>query len=170
MMPTSNHEAQAIVEIIDQYIRPSKARELMARLDEEVGDKTENSSLKISLQMLNGLYASVPPKRSFYKKAALAFVVIAHMLVIIINAAAFFVLPFSAPLWVWMPINSFILTVFFTRQICPLTRLENTIRTSLGMSRIGGFIGHYIVRPTKRLLEPYTKIPANSTECVKNNL
>ena len=45
----------------------------------------------------------------------------------------------------------FILTIFFTRETCPLTRLENKIRTSIGMSRIGGFIGHYVVRPIRRL-------------------
>ena len=74
------------------------------------------------------------------------------MFVITVNIAAFFVLPFLYPLWVWMPINSFILTVTFTREICPLTRLENKLRTSLGMSRICGFIGHYFARPFKKLL------------------
>ena len=67
----------------------------------------------------------------------------------------FFLLPFIYPLWVWMPLNSFILTVTFTREVCPLTRLENYLRTSLGMSRIGGFIGHYMVKPFRRIIKTY---------------
>ena len=69
--------------------------------------------------------------------------------------AAFFLLPFIYPLWVWMPLNSFILTVTFTREVCPLTRLENYLRTSLGIPRIGGFIGHYLVKPVKRIAKTY---------------
>ena len=150
-MPTTNQEAQAIVEIVDQYIEPGQARELMARLNEEVGTATDNSSLKVSLEMLDALYASAPPKRHLLKKIALVCLITAHMCVVIANAVAFVTLPFFMPLLVWVPINSFILTVFFTRETCPLTRLENTIRTSIGMSRIGGFVGHYLVRPIRRI-------------------
>ena len=150
-MPTTNQEAQAIVEIVDQYIEPEQARELMARLNEEVGSGTDNSSLKVSLEMLDALYASTPPKRHLLQKTALACLITAHMCVVIANAVAFVTLPFFMPLLVWVPINSFILTIFFTRETCPLTRLENKIRTSIGMPRIGGFIGHYVVRPIRRL-------------------
>ena len=150
-MPTTNQEAQAIVEIVDQYIEPAQARELMARLNEEVGTGTDNSSLKVSLEMLDALYAPAPPKRHLLKKTALACLITAHMCVVIANAVAFVTLPFFMPLLVWVPINSFILTIFFTRETCPLTRLENMIRTSIGMPRIGGFIGHYVVRPIRRM-------------------
>jgi hypothetical protein len=150
-MPTSNQEAQAIVEIVDEYLEQDKARELMARLNENVGATTDNSSLKISLQMLDALYAPPPPKKHTFKKVALALVILWHMGIVIINAAAFFVLPFLLPLWVWVPIDSFILTVMFTREICPLTRLENSLRTSIGLPRIGGFVGHYFVRPVRQL-------------------
>ena len=135
-MPTTNQEAQAIVEIVDQYIEPEQARELMARLNEEVGAGTDNSSLKVSLEMLDALYASTPPKRHLLQKTALACLITAHMCVVIANAVAFVTLPFFMPLLVWVPINSFILTIFFTRETCPLTRLENKIRTSIGMPRI----------------------------------
>ena len=42
-MPTSNQEAQARVEIVDEYLAQDKARELMARLNENVGATTDNS-------------------------------------------------------------------------------------------------------------------------------
>ena len=92
-------------------------------------------------------------KKDRLKKIALYSLITFHHFVITVNILAFFILPFMYPLLVWMPLNSFILTVTFTREICPLTRLENYIRTSLGMPRIGGFLGHYIVRPVKKLLK-----------------
>jgi len=151
-MPTSQQEAFSIVEILDEYLDEDQARELTARLEQEIGQKTDNDSLKVSLEMLKALYIQKPNKIDYVKKAALYTLIVFHTFVIIVNIAAFFILPFMYPLYVWMPLNSFILVTTFTREICPLTRLENKLRTSLGMSRIGGFIGHYIVRPFKKLL------------------
>jgi hypothetical protein len=152
-MPTSQQEAFSIVEILDEYLDENQARELTARLEQEIGQKTDNDSLKVSLEMLKALYSKQPKKIDYLKKGLLYAIILFHAFVIIVNIAAFFVLPFYYPLWVWMPVCSFILTVTFTREICPLTRVENYIRTSLGMSRIGGFIGHYFVKPIKRLLK-----------------
>ena len=149
-MPTSREEAHSIVEILDEYLDETQARELTARLEQEIGRKTDNDSLKVSLEMLKALYSRRPNKIDSFKKACLYFVIAFHFFVIIVNISAFFILPFLYPLWVWMPLNSFILTVTFTREICPITRLENYLRTSLGMSRVGGFIGHYIFRPIKK--------------------
>ena len=152
-MPTSQQEAFSIVEILDEYLDENQVRELTARLEQEIGQKTDNDSLKVSLEMLKALYSKQPKKIDYLKKGLLYSIILFHAFVIIVNIAAFFVLPFYYPLWVWMPVCSFILTVTFTREICPLTRVENYIRTSLGMSRIGGFIGHYFVKPIKRLLK-----------------
>ena len=55
-MPTSNEEARRIQEIINDYLTVDQAREITVRLDEEVGQKTNNDSLKVSLQMLRALY------------------------------------------------------------------------------------------------------------------
>ena len=149
-MPTSTEEAHSIVEILDEYLDETQARELTARLEQEIGQKTDNDSLKVSLEMLKALYSRRPKKIDSFKRACLYFVIAFHFFVITVNISAFFILPFLYPLWVWMPLNSFILTVTFTREICPITKLENYLRTSLGMSRVGGFIGHYIVRPIKK--------------------
>ena len=151
-MPTSQQEAFSIVEILDEYLDEGQARELTARLEQEIGQKTDNDSLKVSLEMLKALYSKKPMRIDQLKKLLLYLVAVFHMFVIAVNVSAFFVLPFLYPLWVWMPLNSFILTVTFTREICPLTRLENKLRTSLGMNRIGGFIGHYFLKPVKKLL------------------
>ena len=152
-MPTSNNEALNIVEILDEYLDEEQARELTARLEQEIGQKTENDSLKVSLEMLKALYERKPKRETLCKKAILYSIISFHMFIVVVNIMAFFILPFMYPLWMWVPVNSFILTVTFTREVCPLTRLENYLRTSLGMSRIGGFIGHYFIKPFKRAIK-----------------
>ena len=154
-MPTSIEEANSIMEIMDDFLDADDARELTARLEHEVGQTTDNDSLKTSLEMLKELYKDKTGsrKKDLLKRASLYSVITFHYFVVTVNIIAFFVLPFLYPLLVWMPLNSFILTVTFTREICPLTRLENYIRTSLDMPRIGGFLGHYLVRPVKNFLK-----------------
>tara|TARA_B110001454_G_scaffold202383_1_gene209451 strand:+ start:100 stop:597 length:498 start_codon:yes stop_codon:yes gene_type:complete len=152
-MPTSQEEAFSIVEILDEYLDERQARELTARLEQEIGQKTDNDSLKVSLEMLKALYSKKPKRIDYLKKGLLYSIILFHTSIIAVNIVAFFILPFLYPLWVWVPINSFILTVTFTREICPLTRLENYLRTSLGVQRIGGFIGHYFVKPIKNFLK-----------------
>ena len=55
-MPTSNDEARSIVRIMNEYLTPQDAKNITRRLDEEVGQKSGNDSLKISLEMLRSLY------------------------------------------------------------------------------------------------------------------
>jgi hypothetical protein len=56
-MPTSVSEATNICEIINKFLSLEDAREVTSRLYEEVGQTTNNQSLKISLEMLRDLYA-----------------------------------------------------------------------------------------------------------------
>ena len=55
-MPRSNDEAKNIVSIMNEYLTTEDAQSITRRLDEEVGQKSDNDSLKISLQMLRALY------------------------------------------------------------------------------------------------------------------
>ena len=55
-MPTSNDEARKIVSIMNEYLSDSDAQSITRRLDEEVGQASDNDSLKVSLQMLRALY------------------------------------------------------------------------------------------------------------------
>jgi hypothetical protein len=73
-----------------------------------------------------------------------------HILVVIGNILAFFITPFLAPWYEALPICSFVLLISFSQELkCPLTRLENYIRVKMGKKRIGGFVGHYFVRPAR---------------------
>ena len=155
MADRRSKEIEGIVEILDDFLEEEKARELVARLEQEIGDKSDDQYLRGRLTSLRKFYEKRPLRKENLKQALLYFVIVFHMFVIFINIGAFFLLPFLYPVWVWMPVNSFILTVTFTREVCPLTRLENYLRTSLGMPRIGGFIGHYIVKPVRRTVKAY---------------
>ena len=55
-MPTSKGEATKIYEIINDFLTLEEARAVTKRLDKEVGQKTDNDSLKVSLHMLRQLY------------------------------------------------------------------------------------------------------------------
>jgi hypothetical protein len=55
-MPTSPDEAIKIYSIINDYMEPLAARELTERLDNEVGQLSDNESLRESLEMLRKLY------------------------------------------------------------------------------------------------------------------
>lgn len=80
------------------------------------------------------------------------FVVVTHVVLMFFMAAAFFVIPFYQPWYVALPLEVFIVRLVFSRSLCPLTELENTIRQKLGYKRIGGFVGNYFVRPIKKLM------------------
>ena len=55
-MPTSVGEAKRIQGIMNDFLTPAQAKEITQRLHEEVGNNTDNNSLKVSLEMLKGLY------------------------------------------------------------------------------------------------------------------
>lgn len=76
--------------------------------------------------------------------------VIAHFAVVIGNLLSFFVLPFYADWYVAFPCCSFIVLITFSREPCPLTRLENKLRKGLGMDEVKGFMRHYIVLPLRK--------------------
>ena len=155
MSRDTSKEMQDIMEILDDFLEEKQARELVARLEQEVADKSDDKHLKNRLKALREFYERRPISREHFKQVFLYSVIIFHFFVIFVIITAFFLLPFIYPLWVWMPINSFILTVTFTREVCPLTRLENYLRTSLSMPRIGGFIGHNLVKPVRSLIKTY---------------
>ena len=58
-MPTTTSEAAQILQISSNYIEPEKLAEMLVRLDEEVGQHTDNDSLKVSLAMLRKMVESL---------------------------------------------------------------------------------------------------------------
>ena len=56
-MPTSQQEAERIVQIIGEFIDYETAAQIMHRLYDEVGQYTQNGSLAVSLEMLSQAYS-----------------------------------------------------------------------------------------------------------------
>jgi hypothetical protein len=59
-MPTTNQEANDIIAVISKYLPVDKARELAVELDEQIGARTENDSLRTTLGMLRKLLENNP--------------------------------------------------------------------------------------------------------------
>jgi hypothetical protein len=84
-------------------------------------------------------------------KLTLGCLVLFHGFIVGGNIVSFFVVPFLEPFYVSIPIMSLVLLLVFSRVLdCPLTNWENRIRQRLGMKRIGGFTGHYLIKPWRR--------------------
>lgn len=176
-MPTSAEEAQNIVSIMNDYLPFDKATEITKRLDQEVGSKTDNNSLKVSLQMLRALYENTPrptaPPPSFavtppeaqccchgqtfwhnnaplYLKLSLWGIVAFHMAVLAGNLLTIFLLPFITPWYISLPLDSLLINFMFSAVSCPLTRLESFVRRKIGLPEIRFFIKHYFFQPSYR--------------------
>ena len=86
-----------------------------------------------------------------YMKALLAFVVMSHWAVIVGNVVAFAILPFYASWYVALPLMSYIGLLTFSRVLdCPLTKLENKFRRSMGLTEVKGFVSYYAIKPYVR--------------------
>lgn len=87
------------------------------------------------------------------KRLVLFALVMFHLAVLFANFVSIFILPFVTPWYVSFPIITLIVNLMFTPVSCPLTKMENRIRRSLGMKEIRHFVGHYIVWPIKRRIK-----------------
>jgi hypothetical protein len=65
------------------------------------------------------------------------------------NVAAIFIIPFTMPWYITIPLETYLFNLVFGRNPCLITNLENTIRQKLGYRQIGGFVGHYFMKPYK---------------------
>lgn len=76
-----------------------------------------------------------------------------HLILLLGNVGAFFVLPFWAPWYIAIPLWGFLLRTAFNRDsqynFCPLSSWENQVRRKLGLPQIKGFIANYFWHPIK---------------------
>ena len=78
-------------------------------------------------------------------RMALYGVILFHFVLVFGMFISFFVLPFRADWSVALPLCVIIVNFMLARIHCPLTDLENVLRGRLGMPKIKGFIGYYIL-------------------------
>ena len=153
-MPTTVDEARKITTIINEYLTPMQAREITRKLDESVGKRTDNSSLQISLQMLRSLYEqqTISARSRRIKTTLLILTVIGHMIIVVANIAAIFILPFVVPWYIAFPLITFVINLMFSPIPCPLTKLECRLRVSLGLPEVRAFVKHYFFEQPRKIL------------------
>lgn len=156
-MPTSQQEAERIITILGNYLAIDDAYNLIKQLDNEVGKHTDNESLAISLTMLRSLLEHQVVLNKVKSDSNLGYLIAfyalvsVHLFAVIANLLALILIPFLADWYLVMPLMSLLITLNFSRNIdCPITRLENYLRVKLGKKKIGGFVGHYFIKPLKK--------------------
>lgn len=146
----ASDDSLRIVTLALNYLPEDKLTELLIKLDEEIGKKSENEITKKFLSSLRYVVDKPIPRPlwlwvSFYTLVAL------HILLVFGVLGSFFILPVYAPWYLALPSMTFIWFFSTTRVECQLTNLENVMRKRLGMKKIGGFVGHYFLKPAKML-------------------
>lgn len=138
-----HQKLEQLADLLSEQLGDKNAMALATRVEEEIDGTT-----------FTGLTQLLQPQTSneiLFLQIKLWSLVLVHMFVVVSNFLAFFTLPFLYPLYVWMPINSFLLTLMQKNVVCPLTEIENELRSQLGYPQIHGFIGTYFIRPVRRL-------------------
>lgn len=141
-----------IVNVIQSYLPEEKAAELLIKLDEDVGKKSGDESVRKVLAALRSVVDKPLPPAPMWLWAAFYVLVVFHILMVIAVFLAFFILPIYASWYISVPLMTFIFFFSTTRVECQLTNLENNMRKKLGLKKIGGFVGHYFLRPVKIML------------------
>jgi len=159
LMPTVQEDVSRIVTVAQTFIPQEKLTELLIKLDEEIGKKSENEITKEFLSKLRGIVDKPLPPPPMWLWTAFYSLVVLHIILVLMVIISFFVLPFLSPWYIAVPCMTFIWFFSTTKVDCQLTNLENVMRKKLGLKRIGGFVGHYFLKPVKILYyKKFTKV------------
>lgn len=163
-MPTSTDEVLMVKSIVDRHIDHKRSNDLFSELWEKVGSKSTNESVQLSFLMLRTIFSnglsekekleSISKIFCSYKQKDLTklwqfllnVVVVVHFAVVGFNLTALFLIPFLCPWYIAFPLLTYLINLIFTSERCLLTKLENKIRSKLGLEQIKGFLGYYINR------------------------
>lgn len=144
-MPVSHD----IINILKEYIDEDKLRELSIKLDEKINDDTPIKNVISEIKtILNPPFISPP----FWYWILLYSLVVLHLTLVFAIIISFFILPIFTPWYISVPLMTFIWFFSTTRVECHLTNTENKLRQKLGLKKIGGFVGFYLLRPIKKIL------------------
>jgi len=145
----ANDDSLRIVTMAQAFLPEDKLKELLIKLDEEIGRKSENEITRKFLSNLRSIVDKPLPPAPLWLWICFYLLVIFHVMLVIGVLGSFFILPVYAPWYLALPSMTFIWFFSTTRVECQLTNLENVIRKRLGMKRIGGFVGFYFYHPTR---------------------
>lgn len=150
-MPSMQEEVSSIVSLAKNYLPQEKLTELLIKLDEEIGKKSQNDITKQFLSSLRQVVDKPLPPAPLWLWISFYALVVIHIILVVMVIVSFFVLPFLSPWYIAVPCMTFIWFFSTTQVECKLTNLENWMRKQLGLKKIGGFVGHYFMKPAKIL-------------------
>ena len=87
-----------------------------------------------------------------YNRFCLSVIISTHHISLWIILVSIPLLFIFEPLWISLPLCSWIIHLGCTRNDCPLTKLENYFRDKLYLPKIKGFISHYYKKPYQDLM------------------
>lgn len=169
-MPASNVEIDQLKRIINKTFSKYGVTEedtilLFTTLRDEVGEKSSNDSFKTTMRMLATVYEHPNKIKVALTSATLLwrFVVLCHLLLVIANFIAFFIIPYYwyqnlISIYVAVPLCTFIVWLICSPIPCILTRWELSLRNFVGLPPLnGGFVKHYVINTIKTLIDKMTK-------------
>ena len=89
--------------------------------------------------------------KAFYR-IWLSITIVTHHIAIWTVLASVPLLFINEPIWVALPLTTWIMHLGLNRLDCPYTRLENYLRKKLGLHEITTFISHYYKKPYHKLM------------------
>ena len=82
----------------------------------------------------------------------LLFTIVSHHIALWTVVSSIPLLFINEPIWISLPISTWIMHLALNRLDCPYTRLENYLRRKLGLEEISTFMSHYYKKPYHRLM------------------
>ena len=82
----------------------------------------------------------------------LSFLIVVHHFSLIIILVSVPLLFINEPIWISLPLTSWVIHLGCTRIDCPLTKLENYLRKELYLPQIKGFMSHYYKKPYQNFM------------------
>ena len=168
-MPTTQDEAAKIIEICGRHGVQGKTLFLLARdLRDEVGAKSDNSSVRETMEMLFNIACAQRPLTAVIATPVVEPRVIDipsgkwgwlllwfliwtfHATMVVGTLCSALLAPFIERWNLAFPIVFCVVWVASSPVDCAVTRWENKVRTRLGWPTIRYFIGHYFVYPLRK--------------------
>ena len=87
----------------------------------------------------------------FYRLFLSSVIVVHHfsLIIILVSVPLLFI---NEPIWISLPLTSWVIHLGCTRIDCPLTKLENYLRKELYLPQIKGFMSHYYKKPYQNFM------------------
>lgn len=161
-MPTTEQEADTVVRICaEEGVKSEKLVRIFTRLWAEVGEISENDSVKQTMRMLKNMACIANKSEVVNRNDAvhrnvyvllLVLIVLIHTLIWLAMLTSCVLSMIYQPWYIAFMVIAFAVSLLMTEEQCPITRYENALREKMGIQRINHFSIHYFktIRETVR--------------------